>query len=228
MITLNVRAYRLTLIAAIIIGFLLVLAPVAHAQSLFSQNKPEQAQAVRDDALRASAAATMERDATIAKRDAALAAGNAAVAEQLTKAIDRWQKAIDASNAMAAIASVGAQPSGNPAADTAAEDAGWMTLGGLLPAPFNVIAMVGIPIIVREVCGWQLRREAKTKLAAEKKKADENEAAAKSIVNMVDQIRIAKPEVAAAMKDLVSRTETDFTTALTPRASEIIEAERLT
>lgn len=217
-----------TLVVLAALAWIAVLTPVACAQSLFSQNKPEQAAAVRDDAMRASAAATMERDATIAKRDAALAAGNTAVAEQLTKAIDRWQKAIDASNAMAAIASVGAQPSGNPAADTAAEDAGWMTLGGLLPAPFNVIAMIGIPIIVREVRGWQLRREAKAKLAAEKKKADENAAAAKSIVNMVDVIRIADPTVAESMKKLSSDANTDFTKNLTPLAKEIIAAERLT
>lgn len=221
-IMLENRGARLTLLLAIVVGMLVVLTPVTHAQSLFSQNKPEQAQAVRDDARRTAEALTVEREKAIAKRDAAAANGDAATVASLEKAIERFTAAITASNAVATAA--GGAATGDPAA----EDAGWMTLGGLLPPPFNVIAMLGLPIALREWRAWQQRKAAAAAIAAAKKEAADNEAAAKSIVNMVDQIRIAKPEVAVAMKDLTSRTETNFTTALTPRAQEIIESERLT
>jgi len=213
---------RKTLLLAIVLGWMIVASPTVWAQSLFSQNKPEQVEALREDTQRANAAAIVQRDAAIAQRDAAIAAGNTAAAEQLTKAVAFWEKAVAASGVAATIA--GASANG----DTAGEDAGWVTLGGLLPPPFNVVAMIGLPVLFREWRAWQQRKAAAEALAKAKQEAAENEAAAKSIVNSIDQIRIAKPEVAAAMKELTANTATDFTANLTPKAKEIIDAERLT
>lgn len=156
-----------------------------------------------------------------AQREAAAAKGD-------TAAVAKWDKAINAATQGAALATA-VETGDTKAQDTAA--------AGLL-ATLGPWGMIATPFVLWGLREWRAavvlkavkKAEAEAKAAGEaaKKEAQENLEAAKSIVNMVDQVRIAKPEVAAAMKDLVSRTETDFTTALTPRASEIIEAERLT
>lgn len=213
-IAFNVRAYRLTCIAAVLIGFLMVLAPTAHAQSLFSQNKPEQAQAAR----------LVIEDATVAMR----AQREAAAAKGDTAAVAKWDKAINAATQGAALATA-VETGDTKAQDTAA--AGLLaTLGpwGMLATPFVLWGLREWRASVVLKAVKKAEAEAKANAEIAKKEAAENEAAAKSIVNMVDQVRIASPEVAKAMQTLKANTATDFTKALTPRASAIIEAERLT
>lgn len=187
-------------LSLIVCACLAMASPPAQAQSLWSQNKPEQA----------AAAKVVIEDATVAMRvarDMAVAKGNAAE-------VAKWDKAIAAATHGANLAA--GIESGDVSAQDAAASGLLTTLGpwGLLATPFVL---------------WGLREwRAAAALKVVKKAEADATAAAKSIVNMVDTLRIADPAIAESMKKLSSDANTDFTKNLTPLAKEIIAAERLT
>lgn len=201
-------------LALTLFAWLLVLTPVVCAQSMFSQNKPEQAQAAR----------LVIEDATVAMR----ASREAALAKGDTAAVAKWDKAIAAATHGAALAT--GIETGDVTVQDAAASGLLATLGpwGMLATPFALWGLREWRAAVVLKAVKKAEAEAKANEAAAKKDAEDNLAAAKSMVNMVDQIRIKKPEVAAAMKELASNSATNFTAALTPKAKDIIAAERLT
>lgn len=85
-----------------------------------------------------------------------------------------------------------------------------------LPWPWNLAAMLGIPLVVGGV--QELRRR---KAAAEMERAVED---ARSIINAIDVARMQSPEVAAGMKAAKERMERQ----LTAEAKALIEAESIT
>lgn len=205
---------RHTLLLAIIIGCMLVASPTAWAQSLFSQNKPEQAAAAR----------VVIEDATVAMR----ASREAAAAKGDTAAVAKWDKAIAAATQGAALAA--GIETGNPQTQDAALAGLAATLGpwGVLATPFLLWALREWRLGVALKAVKKAEADAKAAADAARTEAKDNLEAAKSIVNGVDRLRIASPAVAAEMKRLTSDANTDFTAAFTEKASAIIEAERLT
>lgn len=129
--------------------------------------------------------------------------GNAsaiASAEKSIKAADEIKARLDQSRA---VVSAAVNPDG-----TVNWEGSLTTLGGMAPFPFNLIIALGGTTIVAEI----RRRRAI--------------AAAKSIVNGLDALRIENPAVAEAMKASASRAD-GFDSAYTPLAEKIVAAERI-
>ena len=91
--------------------------------------------------------------------------------------------------------------------------AGASAAGAALPPPWNLLVMLGLPVVVGGIQEWRRTQAVK---------------AAKSIVNSVDQLRIASPVVRTEMEKLAANEETDFSAAMTPLAQRIVASERLT
>jgi hypothetical protein len=196
----------------------------AHAQSLFSQQKPaEVATQARADLEAASATIALERQKAVDAQAAQAAAGNAAAVAELAKAIAFYDKAAAVTQKAMAVtkAAINADGSVNP-------EGTLLTLGGVLPFPFNLVVMLGGPLVFREVSSYRRRREAAAALEAARKAAAENEAAGRSIVNSIDLMRVNSPLIASEMARLAASTQTNPASVLTPVAARIVAGERLT
>lgn len=208
------RARSPVVLSLFLVACLAMSGPPAQAQSLFSQNKPEQAAAAR----------LVIDDATVAMR----AQREAAATKGDTAAVAKWDKAINAAAQGSALAT--AVETGNVQAQDAAAAGLLATLGpwGMLATPFVLWGLREWRASVVLKAVKKAEAEAKANAAAAKKEAEENLQAAKSIVNGVDKLRHVDPSVAEAMKKAVSDANTNFTTAFTEKAKAIIASERIT
>lgn len=87
----------------------------------------------------------------------------------------------------------------------------------LLPPPWNVLAMVGIPLIVGGI-----QEMSKRKAVAQK------EADTKSIINSIDVLMTKNDAVKAALKNVDAEAKAAAHAQLTPAAKQLIDAESVT
>ncbi|MGH7242924.1 MAG: hypothetical protein ACREJD_05850 [Phycisphaerales bacterium] len=160
-----------------------------------------------------AAEATAEKKAAFDAGDKtaqAEAAAKQKVAETTLARIAELEK--KASDLKAAVATA-TKPDGTIDVATAAG-----SVGAFLPPPWNLIAMVGVPLIVGGI--QQLR------IGKEKSKADQLDEDARSIVNYLDAMRSKSATLATEMQVLSKAT--DVQEHLTPGAAAIIDDERVT
>lgn len=148
----------------------------------------------RLDEARAQAAANLE-----AARQAGDAA-RVANAEKTLATVDEWRgKVATAANTIKTDAGGQLDISGTAA-----------SVGALLPPPWNLLAMIGVPLVVGGV--QELRRRNAV-------------ASGKSIVHHIDAMMAEDPKVREALKTVEPETKSNARTHLTPQAAAWIESE---
>ena len=151
--------------------------------------------------LKANATADIEK--AVEEGDAKLEAK----ARETLATVERIEKAADKFEAVVKKDATGAV---DPAATATSAAA-------LLPPPWNVLAMLGIPLVVGGVQEWSKRK------AVAQKEAD-----AKSIVNSIDVLMTKNDAVKAALKNVDADAKAAAHAQLTPAAKQLIEAESVT
>jgi hypothetical protein len=136
----------------------------------------------------------------------AVAEGDAKLEAKARETLATVEKAQDK---LAAVENV-VKKDANGAVDTAATAT---SAAALLPPPWNVLAMLGIPIVVGGI--QELR----------KRQSDAN---ARSIVNSIDVLMTKNEAVKAALKNVDADTKAAAHEQLTPAAKKLIESESVT
>jgi hypothetical protein len=147
--------------------------------------------------------ATADINQAVAEGDAKLEAK----ARETLKTVERIEKAADKFEAVVKKDETGAV---DPAATVTGAAA-------LLPPPWNVLAMVGIPLIVGGI-----QEMSKRKAVAQK------EADTKSIINSIDVLMTKNDAVKAALKNVDAEAKAAAHAQLTPAAKQLIDAESVT
>lgn len=205
------------LMVAVVVGAVMAAGTALTACTLLTPEGQQQATAVVQQTTSTTAAtlakAKADQEARLAAALAAADPAGTQKANDTLVAIAQVQAKVDAVNAT--LAKV-VKPDGTVNVGAVGSE-----VGALLPPPWNLIAILGGPLIAAGIQQWRLNQKQKD-LASITLDADQAQADAESIVKSIDVLR-AHPTAGPSVKAAMAGIKPQLQAVLTPGAKSTIE-----